>query len=74
MKPGETAEIRLNVGEPLENGAWAVRVHVKPFVRWIWLGALLMSLGGVCCVSDKRYRVKARTRVRDALGMAEQGA
>ena len=67
-------DLYVALGEPLENGAWAVRVHVKPFVRWIWLGALLMSLGGVCCVSDKRYRVKVRTRVRDALGMAEQGA
>ncbi|QUE77573.1 heme lyase CcmF/NrfE family subunit [Stutzerimonas stutzeri] len=67
-------DLYVALGEPLENGAWAVRVHVKPFVRWIWLGALLMSLGGVCCVSDKRYRVKVRTRVRDALGIAEQGA
>ncbi|WP_313087975.1 heme lyase CcmF/NrfE family subunit [Pseudomonas sp.] len=67
-------DLYVALGEPLGDGAWAVRVHVKPFVRWIWLGALLMSLGGVCCVSDKRYRVKVRARVRDALGLAQQGA
>ncbi|QGZ30522.1 heme lyase CcmF/NrfE family subunit [Stutzerimonas stutzeri] len=71
---GFTRDLYVALGEPLENGAWAVRVHIKPFVRWIWLGALLMSLGGVVSVCDKRYRVKVRTRVRDALGLAQQGA
>ena len=71
---GFTRDLYVALGEPLENGAWAVRVHIKPFVRWIWLGALMMSLGGVLSVSDKRYRVKVRTRVREALGMAQQGA
>ncbi|MFG3451473.1 MULTISPECIES: heme lyase CcmF/NrfE family subunit [Pseudomonadaceae] len=71
---GFTRDLYVALGEPLENGAWAVRVHIKPFVRWIWLGALLMSLGGVLSVTDKRYRVKVRTRVRDALGLAQQGA
>ena len=71
---GFTRDLYVALGEPLENGAWAVRVHIKPFVRWIWLGALLMSLGGVLSVSDKRYRVKVRTRVREALGLAQQGA
>ncbi|HBS80328.1 MAG: heme lyase NrfEFG subunit NrfE [Pseudomonas sp.] len=71
---GFTRDLYVALGEPLENGAWAVRVHIKPFVRWIWLGALMMSLGGVLSVSDKRYRVKVRTRVREALGLAQQGA
>ncbi len=71
---GFTRDLYVALGEPLENGAWAVRVHIKPFVRWIWLGALMMSLGGVLSVSDKRYRVKVRTRVRETLGLAQQGA
>lgn len=71
---GFTRDLYVALGEPLDNGAWAVRVHIKPFVRWIWLGALLMSLGGVLSVSDKRYRVKVRARVREALGLAQQGA
>ncbi|HSX90023.1 MAG TPA: cytochrome c-type biogenesis CcmF C-terminal domain-containing protein, partial [Pseudomonas sp.] len=71
---GITRDLFVALGEPLENGAWAVRVHIKPFVRWIWFGALLMGLGGVLSASDKRYRMKVKTRVREALGMANQGA
>lgn len=67
---GLTRDLYVALGEPLGDGAWAVRVHVKPFVRWIWLGGLLMGLGGVLAAFDPRYRVKVKTRVRDALGMA----
>ena len=67
---GVTRDLYVALGEPLENGAWAVRVHIKPFVRWIWFGALLMGLGGFLSASDKRYRMKVTTRVREALGMA----
>jgi cytochrome c-type biogenesis protein CcmF len=71
---GFTRDLFVALGEPLEQGAWAVRVHIKPFVRWIWLGALLMGLGGFLAASDSRYRIKVRTRVREALGMAEAKA
>ena len=64
----------MALGEPLGDGAWAVRVHIKPFVRWIWLGGLMMAFGGVLAASDRRYRVKVKTRVREALGLAGQGA
>nr|BAH89720.1 cytochrome c-type biogenesis protein CcmF [uncultured bacterium] len=61
IDPGLTRDIYLSLGEPLEGGAWAVRIQVKPFVRWIWLGGLLMALGGVLAVLDGRYRrLKAR--------------
>ena len=53
-------DIYVSLGEPLGGGAWAVRVYVKPFVRWIWFGALLMAFGGVLAVADKRYRRLAR--------------
>lgn len=53
-------EMYVALGESLGDGAWAVRIHFKPFVRWIWLGALLMGFGGFLAVFDKRYRVKAR--------------
>jgi cytochrome c-type biogenesis protein CcmF len=71
---GFTRDLYVALGEPLDNGAWAVRVHIKPFVRWIWLGALMMGLGGVLAASDRRYRVKVKTRVRETLGLAAQGA
>jgi cytochrome c-type biogenesis protein CcmF len=67
---GITRDLFVALGEPLEDGAWAVRVHIKPFVRWIWLGALLMGLGGFLAAADRRYRMKVKTRVREALGMA----
>jgi len=41
-------------------GAWTLRVHVKPFVRWIWFGCLLMALGGLFAAGDRRYRVPVR--------------
>ncbi|SEI80560.1 heme lyase CcmF/NrfE family subunit [Pseudomonas sp. NFR16] len=67
---GFTRDLYVAMGEPLENGAWAVRVHVKPFVRWIWFGGLITALGGLLAALDKRYRVKVRTRVREALGLS----
>jgi cytochrome c-type biogenesis protein CcmF len=58
IDPGLTRDLYVALGEPLGNGAWAVRVHVKPFVRWIWLGAVLMALGGFVTATDKRFRRK----------------
>jgi cytochrome c-type biogenesis protein CcmF len=51
------------LGEPLDGGAWSVRIHVKPFVRWVWFGAVLMALGGIVAALDARYR---GLRVRQA--------
>ncbi|MER2098380.1 MAG: heme lyase CcmF/NrfE family subunit, partial [Pseudomonas qingdaonensis] len=67
---GFTRDLYVALGESLDNGAWAVRVHVKPFVRWIWLGGLLTGLGGLMAAMDKRYRVKVKSRVREVLGMS----
>lgn len=53
---GFTRDLYVALGEPLGDGAWAVRVHVKPFVRWIWAGALMMALGGVVAAFDRRFR------------------
>jgi len=52
-------DLYVALGEPLADGsAWAVRVHYKPYVRWLWLGGILMALGGLLTVADKRYRKK----------------
>ncbi|MCC5886406.1 MAG: heme lyase CcmF/NrfE family subunit [Gammaproteobacteria bacterium] len=56
INPRLTRDLYVALGEPLGGQAWAVRVHYKPFVRWIWLGALLMALGGVMAAVDRRYR------------------
>ena len=49
-------DVYVSMGEPLENGAWGMRLQVKPFMRWVWLGAIFMSIGGVMAMLDKRYR------------------
>ncbi|EKO3495718.1 heme lyase CcmF/NrfE family subunit [Vibrio fluvialis] len=56
---GLTRDLYIAMGERLDdNNAWAVRIYYKPFVRWIWAGALLMALGGALAISDKRYRFR----------------
>ena len=64
---GFTRDLYVALGEPLGDGAWAVRVYHKPLVRWIWLGPLLMSLGGLLAASDRRYRVQARAKAPGTL-------
>lgn len=59
---GLTRDIYVSLGEELEDKSWAVRVYYKPFVDWIWGGCLLMALGGVLAISDKRYRMKLKGR------------
>lgn len=52
-------DLYVALGEPLEDGSWAVRMHYKPYVRWLWLGGILMALGGLLTVADKRYRQRS---------------
>jgi len=65
IKAGLTADLFVALGEPLDRdtGTWAVRLQVKPFVRWIWAGAFLMAIGGFVTAFDRRFRrpVAART-------------
>ncbi len=49
-------DIYVALGEPLENNAWSMRIYYKPFIRWIWFGGILMMIGGLLAVMDKRYR------------------
>ena len=68
---GFFADTYISLGEPLEGDAWAVRLHYKPLVRWVWIGALLMALGGVLAVFDKRYaRQRRKSHVADADAVA----
>ncbi|MFT6915502.1 MAG: cytochrome c-type biogenesis protein CcmF [Motiliproteus sp.] len=56
IDPGLFRDIYLALGEELDDGAWAVRIQVKPFVRWIWIGAFFMGMGGLLAATDRRYR------------------
>ncbi len=58
-------DLYVSLGEPVSAGAWSVRVYYKPFVGWIWGGALLMALGGGLALSDRRYAL-ARQKDRIA--------
>jgi len=59
---GFLRDLYVSLGEPIpdSNGAWAVRIYHKPFIDWIWFGCLMMALGGVLAISDRRYRIHAR--------------
>ena len=54
---GFTRDLYVSLGDPLDGGSWLVKVHVKPFVGWIWAGCVLMALGGLLAAADRRYRV-----------------
>lgn len=69
---GITGDLYVSLGDALEGDAWLVTVQRKPFVTWIWGGCLLMALGGLLAVSDRRYRVAARAR--DEEDAAAQGS
>lgn len=59
---GFTRDLYTALGEPLDGGAWSVRLFHKPFVVWIWIGAVLMALGGVMSITDRRYRARKQGR------------
>ena len=56
ISSGLFGDIYVSLGEPVDNGAWSVRVYHKPFVTWIWGGCLIMALGGLVALTDRRYR------------------
>ncbi|MCX2981504.1 heme lyase CcmF/NrfE family subunit [Halieaceae bacterium IMCC14734] len=49
-------DLFVALGEPIGDGAWSVRLQYKPFLRWIWLGPILMALGSFVTLADRRYR------------------
>jgi len=55
IQAGLWRDLYIALGEPIAPGEWSLRLYYKPFVRWIWLGALLIMGGGILAVSDKRY-------------------
>ena len=72
---GLLRDVYVSLGEPIDRdkpeGEWAVRVYYKPFVDWIWGGCVLMSVGGLIAMLDRRYRVKARAAANLPAGTQE---
>ena len=60
---GVFRDLFVALGEPLGQGSWSLRIYHKPFVRWIWMGALIMAFGGLLAAIDKRYRRLRKTKV-----------
>ncbi|MDX1734693.1 MAG: heme lyase CcmF/NrfE family subunit, partial [Halioglobus sp.] len=71
IDPGLFRDLFVAMGEPVgEEGAWAIRLHYKPMVRWMWLGAILMAFGGFATVLDKRYRSRRTSVAATGKGLA----
>jgi len=64
VHPTVFRDLYVAMGEPLDgsDGAWTVRLFYKPFINWLWFGALLMVAGGFMAAADKRYRIALRRR------------
>ena len=60
---GFTRDIYVSLGEALGDGSWSLRLYYKPLVRWIWLGGILIALGGLLAAFDRRYRLAVRRDV-----------
>ncbi|MBP7309550.1 MAG: heme lyase CcmF/NrfE family subunit [Polaromonas sp.] len=59
MHGGLTRDLYVALGDPIDDkGGWALRLYVKPFIRWIWFGALMMALGALLVIFDKRFKTR----------------
>ncbi len=60
---GFFSDFYIAMGEPLQDGsAWAIRLYYKPMIRWVWLGAILMMLGGFIAATERRLRQAVTAR------------
>ena len=50
------------LGEPNGKGGWTTRLYYKPLVPWLWLGSIIMVLGGIVSLTDRRLRIGAPSR------------
>ena len=66
---GFLRDVYVVIGDAQDNGGWAVRSYYKPLANWIWGGSILMALGGILSLTDRRYRVAAGARKRKPEGV-----
>jgi cytochrome c-type biogenesis protein CcmF len=74
IRAGLDKDLFVALGDQLGNGGWSVRIQYKPLIRFIWLGCLVMALGGLIALSDRRYRVNVREKEKVQAGEAEATA
>jgi cytochrome c-type biogenesis protein CcmF len=66
---GFLRDVYIVLGDRQQSGGWAVRSYIEPFANWLWAGCILMSLGGLLSLSDRRYRVAAGAAKRMPAGV-----
>ena len=66
-------DVFVAIGERISDDAWAIRLQYKPLVRWLWLGSLIMAIGGFLAIADKRYRIRVKD-VKAAEASRDQSA
>ncbi len=69
---GLTRDLYLVLGDKQPDGGYAVRVYIKPFSNWIWIGSIVMALGGVLSLTDRRYRVGVAKRKQSVATVAAE--
>ena len=74
IDPSITRDIYIAMGDALDDGAWSVRVHIKPFVRWIWFGAIFMCIGAILSITDKRYKRKLVVKASGPVTLATEAS
>jgi cytochrome c-type biogenesis protein CcmF len=67
-------DVFVAMGESLGGNAWSLRVQVKPMIRFLWYGAIVMALGGLLAATDRRYRQRAKESKSAELEAAAKGA
>jgi cytochrome c-type biogenesis protein CcmF len=67
IEVGPARDLFAALGDNLGQGRWSVRLQYKPLIRYIWLGAILIALGGAIAALDRRYRVRVPARLPDAV-------
>jgi cytochrome c-type biogenesis protein CcmF len=65
---GILRDIYLVIGDPQQGGGWAVRTYIKPLANWIWAGSLMMAIGGLFSLADRRTRVAVTGRKKLPVG------
>ena len=71
IRQGVAGDLYLVIGDPQDDGGWAVRSYLKPFANWLWLGTMMMAFGGLLSLRDRRYRIAAAADRRQEMVAAE---
>ncbi len=74
LDPGFTRDLYVSMGDALDDNKenWAIRIYEKPYIRWIWLGTLMMTFGALIAMTDRRFRSPSKATAKADAPLAEQ--